>query len=74
MNELLDKLLDDLDVYSDYDKESYTSLNWQNLQNFTKRGTPEGAVLVDDKWIPKSQLKCDVDGNLYVANWFKDKL
>lgn len=63
------KLLDVLNVYSDYDKETHSKLKFSIVDAVTKK-----AALIDGEWVPLSQMKCDVDGNLYVANWLWEKL
>ena len=71
---MIDKLIDDLNVISEYDKENYQKLHYMKIEQVSKPGTDEGAALIDGRWIPKSQMLCDFDNNLYVANWLYAKL
>ena len=64
-----EKLLDALAVYSDFDKEDYKRIRYTTIEALTQKAT-----LIDEQWIPLSQMKCDVDGNLYVTNWMHNKL
>ena len=63
------KALEEIDVLTEYDKNEYQQLRFMKID-----GISEKALLIDDRWIPKSQLRCDFDNNLYVANWLYDKL
>jgi len=71
---MLNDLLNDLDVLSEYDKENYQQLFYKKIEMVSKKGTSEGAALIDSQWIPKSQMKCDFDKNLYVTLWMYSKL
>jgi len=71
---VLDKLSNDLDVISEYDKENYQRLHYTKIEAISKQGTDEGAALIDGRWIPKSQMKCDFEGNIYVTLWMYSKL
>ena len=62
---MLDTLLDDLDVLTEYDKDKYQRLHFMEIEAVSKQGTLEGAALIDGQWIPKSQMRCDFDGNLF---------
>lgn len=70
---MLENLLNELSPYSEYDRDSYRRLEFEKIEVVTKKGRDGGAALIDGRWIPKSQLKCGVDGELYVSNWFYDK-
>lgn len=70
---LIDKLLDDLDVISQLDIDQYQRLEFEKIQAISKQGTPNGAVKIDDIWYPKSQLRTDPDGNVWVSHWFLSK-
>lgn len=69
MSNKLSDLLDDLDVYTQNDREHYQQFNFEKIEIITKQGTFQGAVLIDGNWIPKSQLRCDFDKNLYISLW-----
>jgi len=71
---MLKDLLNDLDVLSEYDKENYQQLFYKKIEMVSKKGTSEGAALIDGQWIPKSQMRCDFDKNLYVTLWMYSKL
>lgn len=66
---MIDKLVDSLDVYSEYDRQKYQKLLFQEVETVTDK-----AALIDGQWIPKSQLKCGVDKDLYITKWMYDKL
>ena len=62
------KIPDDIDIISELDKGDFVMLENPNLQ-FAKGK----ALLIDGHWVPKSQVRCDFDGNLYVADWLYGK-
>ncbi|MCB0284994.1 MAG: hypothetical protein KDF60_20615, partial [Calditrichaeota bacterium] len=63
----------DLDVVDEFSKSEFEKQS--HLFIDTLDGQTEKAVKrVDGLWIPKSQMRCDFDGNLYVANWLAAKL
>lgn len=70
---MVKELLEDLDVLDEYSKKDYQLMDYHSIGVISKKGSSEGAVLIDDKWIPKSQLRCDVDGNLYISHWMVSK-
>ena len=63
------EILETIDTLTSLDKDSYQELPYTDLEVATEK-----AVLVGERWIPKSQLKCDFDENLYITNWLFDKL
>lgn len=63
------EIFETIDVLSDWDVDSFQKLHYMKIETATKK-----AVLIDTEWIPKSQLRCDHDENLYVSNWLYDKL
>jgi len=71
---MLTDLLNDLDVISEYDKEDYQQLHFTKIEMISKKGTSEGAALLDGRWVPKSQMKCDFDKNLFVTLWMYSTL
>jgi len=67
----LDILLDDLDVLDEFIKDDYQKLTFKEIEAVSHPGkNDEGAALIDGRWIPKSQMRCDFDKNIYVSNWF----
>ncbi len=70
---MLNKLLQNLDVLSDFDRETYDSLEYETIEKVSRIGSSCGAALIDGNWLPKSQLRCDRRGNLYIAKWLKTK-
>ena len=70
---MLDKLLNDIDVLSEFDKENYQQLHYMKIEAISKQGTDEGAALIDEQWIPKSQLRSDFDKNIYISLWYYGK-
>ena len=71
---MLDELLNDLDVLTEFDKENYQELKFTEIEAISKKGTDQGAAKIDSQWVPKSQMKCDFDKNIYVTIWFYAKL
>lgn len=71
---LIDVLLDDIDVLDEYVKQDFQRLYYTTIEAVSKQGTPDGAALIDGRWIPKSQLRCDFDKHLYVSHWMYSKL
>lgn len=65
----IDDIIDELDVLHDLQKEDYQELLYEDIQYESG-----GAVLIDGKWMPKSQLRCDFDKNLYISRWLYAKL
>ncbi len=59
---------DDIDVINSLEKEQFVRLEAPEVGYDTP-----GALKVDNRWIPKSQLRQDFDGNLYVADWLYGK-
>ena len=71
----LDILLDDLDVLDEFIKDDYQKLAFREIEAVSHPGeNDEGAALIDSRWIPKSQMRCDFDKNIYVINWLYAKL
>lgn len=74
-----DAYLQDTQVYSKYDSE-FRLLENYNVKIASQQGLSTGALLCcnvgtgKEIWIPKSQLRHDVNGALYVSNWFFKKL
>lgn len=68
MTKELHKLLGSIEVLDDYTKDGYTQLNSVEIEAQTKK-----AVLIEGLWFPLSQLRCDVDGNVYLASWLYRK-
>jgi hypothetical protein len=66
-----EKLLEDLDVLTEFDKNDFEHFS-EPEPEFT--AVTLNAVLYYGRWIPKSQMRCDFDGNLYIANWLAMKL
>ena len=66
-----DELINKLDVIDHFTKDDYVQLEyWEPLNSSDK------AVFLDtgtlELWFPFSQLRTDVDGNLYLARWLYD--
>lgn len=51
-----------------FEEDEYTILDYTDIKRVTMK-----ASLIDEKWIPISQLRCDHDANLYVKDWFYQK-
>ena len=65
----LTMLADELEPYSEYDRDDYTKVEYDELKVIPGKK----AVLIDGRWIAKSQMKVDTDLNLYVKNWLYEK-
>jgi len=62
--------LDDIDLL---DEDSRRSDKWQPFE-YEKLGTgSEKAIMLDGKWVPKSQLRLDADYKLWMSTWWYDK-
>jgi len=65
------KLFDSLDVVSTFDLRDglFSPFDYNTIQAVTEK-----AALIDGKWIPKSQLRTDPEGTLYISDWFLSTL
>lgn len=61
--------IDNLDVLTEFDKDDFEILHEQDFTMETLN-----AVLYHGRWVPKSQLRCDFDNNIYIAKWLAAKL
>lgn len=64
----LTKLADELEVYSDYNREGFRKLKYEKIEAVTPK-----AALIDGVWCPKSQMKVDTDNGLWLSNWLYGK-
>lgn len=64
---LTDKL-NDVEVLTEYDRDDFSNYNYTEINAVSKK-----AVMIDGEWLPKSQIRLDFDGNIYVANWLLNK-
>ena len=58
----------DIDVLSHFDQNDYVKLENPKLDRITEK-----AIRVDGHWVPKVYVRCDFDGNLYIADWLYGK-
>lgn len=65
---MLKTLIFDLDVLSDVETEEYTEFKYDEIQEIC-----DNYVVIDGIQLAKSQLKCDIDKNLYLINWLYNK-
>jgi len=65
-----DKLINELDVLDQFDLENYTMLGHE----YDVRAISLKAALLGEVWFPKSQLRTDPDGNIYVSNWLYEQI
>jgi len=65
----MNELINELDLIHVFIEKDYTRIEIPNVEVVTQK-----AALINGKWIPKSQLRTDMDGNLYVTNWLYGKL
>ena len=63
------KLIDELDVLDQYTKDDFQLLDYDDVEMVTDK-----AVLIDGVWVPKSQMRTDPDGELYVIHWLFSKV
>lgn len=74
MNDAVKVLLDDLDVISSISiqDEDWVKLDFgkYTVTQVSKPGNiAKGAAIVNGQWIPKSQMKCDFQGNIYIRGY-----
>jgi len=62
-------LLDSLDGLTEFDKEYFELIRNPDFEAITLN-----AVLYRGRWLPKSRMRTDFDGNIYVENWLAAKL
>jgi hypothetical protein len=67
-----EKLLDKLDVISEYTKHEYVKLPKQQLIGLTEKAA-RFLMNGEGRWIPISVMACNVDGELFVKSWFYEK-
>ena len=67
---MLNILLNDLQPLSIFDSQSgeYEPLHFHKVEEIR-----EEAVRIDSNWYPKSLLRCDEDGDIWVEEWFLDE-
>ncbi len=63
-------MFDDVDVISHLERDDFVKLENPNPMTFM---STEKAVCIDGHWLPKVYVRCDFDGNLYVADWLYGK-
>lgn len=75
MRDKLDILLDDIWPLASGDEEEFQELEYDEIEAVSYQGDDEqGAALIDGNWIPKSQLRSDSEGGLYISVWLYAKL
>jgi len=65
-----EELINELDVIDQFDLENFTELK----VGFAVGAITPKAALISGDWFPKSQLRTDPDGNLWVSNWLYNKI
>jgi len=77
---MLDILLNTLDVFTVFDQrdDDWIKIENPNILAVSKQKEPtQGAALIrigkKEAWIPKSQMKCDFDRNIYIRRWIWEK-
>lgn len=69
MNVILKQvLLDQLDVITEMDRGDYVCLDDRPVEQVWKK-----AALIGGVNVPKSLMRCDFDGNIFVIDWFYGK-
>lgn len=68
MSKRLQRLLDSLDVFSEFDREDYQLLEVTGIG-----GSTENGIYINDVFLPFSQMRTDMEGNVYLANWLYAK-
>ena len=69
MNAILKStLIDQLDVITEFDRDQYVKLDDSIVEQVGKK-----SALIDGIWVPKSLMRCDFDGDMYVVDWFYGK-
>lgn len=64
------KELDDIDLL---DEEVRRSGKWQPFEYEELGSGTDKAIMIDDKWVPKSQLRLDENYKLWMSTWWYDK-
>lgn len=67
------QFFNDLDVITEFDKNAFekqSALFFDTLESQTDKAVKRS----DGKWLPKSQMRCDFDENIYIANWLAKQL
>lgn len=69
MNQILkDTLVNQLDPVTEFDRDQYVRLDSPLVEQVWKK-----AALIDGVNVPKSLMKCDFDGSIFVIDWFYGK-
>lgn len=68
--------LNKVDLFTNFqfDSNDYTLIKVEDV----KTDTAKAALILlegyaSHEWVPYSVLRCDTDGNIYMANWFYKK-
>jgi len=71
MKVYLDRLIDCLDVVTTEELRAgiYIRLSDPDIGSLTQK-----AALINGNWVPKSQMKCDFERDIYLASWLYNKL
>ncbi len=64
MDEVTKKLLDEIDVLSEYDRDNYQVIDMALVEYVSEK-----AAMINGEWLPKSTLRTDMEGNIFLANW-----
>lgn len=62
--------LDDIDLL---DEDARRSDKWQPFEYEKPETGTEKAIMIDGKWVPKSQLRLADDYQLWMSTWWYDK-
>jgi len=71
---MLEILLPDINHITDQDRRKFRRLHYMKIKAVSQRESEKGAALIDGKWIPKSQLRYDKEGHLWISTWMYNKL
>ncbi len=73
-NNMIEELIKEVDFLMDSEASQFTVVEEPWIERISKRGkADEGAALLNEKWIPKSQLRVNGDDELVCANWMHDQ-
>ena len=73
-NNMIESLIKEVDFLMDSEASQFTVVEEPRVESISKRGkADEGAALLNEKWIPKSQLRVNGDNELVCASWIHDQ-
>ena len=62
------KIPKEIFILTRLDEPDFTQIDFDEINGETER-----ALKVNGEWLPKSQLRQDMEGNLYLAHWLYEQ-